>query len=279
MALDTLKRSARKLLHMLNIGVVKFDVLERLIEAARQSAERTDHFEDAKFLSRLSAERLPKVLQVIGRSNSQIRQDVFVLSQLDFKRNGFFVEFGASNGISASNTYLLEKEYGWTGILAEPARCWHEDLHRNRKSAIEPKCVWKESNAQILFNEAINPSLSSVDSLEYADWAQGIREISEKKYPVETISLVDLLKKHRAPSVIDYLSVDVEGSEFEVLSAFDFNGYQFRVITCEHNNTAMRESIHALLTSHDYVRKHDDLTKFEDWYVLEPPPESRPCAA
>jgi hypothetical protein len=54
---------------------------------------------------------------------------------------------------------------------------------------------------------------------------------------------------------------------------------RFTVITCEHNNTGMRESVHALLTSHGYARKFEDLTKFEDWYVLEPPPEPSPCAA
>ena len=200
-------------------------------------------------------------------SRSQIRQDVFVLSELRFKKNGFFVDFGASDGVSASNTYLLEKEYGWTGILAEPAKCWHKELQKNRTSAIEKKCVWSELNISILFNETTNPSLSTVASLRYSDWAREIRETSDNKYTVKTISLIDLLKKHNAPKIIDYISIDAEGSEFDILNNFDFDKYQFTVITCEHNNTEMRQKIYKLLTSHGYVRKCDNLSQFEDWYV------------
>lgn len=45
-----------------------------------------------------------------------------MLSELDFKRDGFFVEFGATDGFQGGNTYLLEKEFGWRGIVGEPAR-------------------------------------------------------------------------------------------------------------------------------------------------------------
>ena len=52
---------------------------------------------------------------------SQIGQDLFALYALDWKRSGYFVEFGATNGVDLSNTFLLEKDFAWTGILAEPA--------------------------------------------------------------------------------------------------------------------------------------------------------------
>ena len=122
-------------------------------------------------------------------------------------------------------------------------------------------------NINILFNETTNPSLSTVASLRYDDWAREIREISDNNYTIETISLVDLLKKYNAPKIIDYLSIDAEGSEFDILSNFDFDKYQFRVITCEHNNTEMRQRIFKLLIAHGYVRKFDDLSQFEDWYI------------
>ena len=67
-----------------------------------------------------------------------------------------------------------------------------------------------------------------------------------RKYKVPTISLLDLLDIHNAPKFIDYLSIDTEGSEYEILNAFDFNKYKFRVITCEHNFTPMREKIYKL---------------------------------
>tara|TARA_B100000780_G_C20781390_1_gene310300 strand:+ start:75 stop:314 length:240 start_codon:yes stop_codon:yes gene_type:complete len=72
-----------------------------------------------------------------------------------------------------------------------------------------------------------------------------------------------LLIKYNAPRLIDYLSIDTEDSEFEILKNFDFNNYKFRVITCEHNFNKNREKIYKLLTANGYRRK------FEDWYVLE----------
>ena len=84
---------------------------------------------------------------------------------------------------------------------------------------------------------------------------------------VETISLVDLLKKYNAPKHIDYLSIDTEGSEFDILENFDFNTYSFSVITCEHNYTPMRDKIYDLLTSKGYERKLTEVSRWDDWYI------------
>jgi FkbM family methyltransferase len=180
------------------------------------------------------------------------------------KRNGFFVEFGATNGVNLSNTYLLEKEFGWSGILAEPAKRWHADLRRNRTSSIETDCVWCDSNSTLIFNEL--GALSTIDSFISSDF-HGKERAHGTKYSVKTISLEDLLAKHCAPKEIDYLSIDTEGSEYEILSAFNFNKYRFTIITVEHNFTPQREDIFKLLVGHGYVRKLEKLSRFDDWYV------------
>ena len=86
---------------------------------------------------------------------------------------------------------------------------------------------------------------------------------------VETISLLDMLDKFDAPRHIDYLSIDTEGSEYEILRDFDFDKYKFSVITCEHNQTETRDRIYDLLTGKGYVRKMEDLSQQDDWYVLK----------
>lgn len=196
----------------------------------------------------------------------ELRQDIFVLSQLEFKEKGYFVEFGVASGRELSNTYLLEKEYGWKGIVAEPAKCWHDSIRRNRSCSIETRCVWKETGSKLLFNESSVGELSTLDLFSANDIHTDLRK-SEGRYEVETISLIDLLMTHDAPPIIDYLSVDTEGSEFEILAAFDFRKFQFRVITCEHNMNETRECIFDLLTSHGYERVFTDLSKCDDWYV------------
>jgi FkbM family methyltransferase len=207
-----------------------------------------------------------RIEKLTARSKAQNRQDLFVLSELDFKKDGFFVEFGAAGGIEDSNTYLLEEEFGWRGILAEPARAFHERLRANRRAEISTKCVWSESGKLVTFNEANWAYLSTVDTFSARDsWAE--RRQSGRTYDVETISLTDLLAEFRAPAEIDYLSIDTEGTELKILQSFDFAKHRISVITCEHNFTPDRELIRALLEGHGYVRKREQLSRYDDWYV------------
>lgn len=201
------------------------------------------------------------------KSKAQLRQDMFVLAELGFKRDGYFVEFGATNGVELSNTYMLEKELGWTGILAEPAWVWHDDLIKNRTAKICFDCVWSKSHELLSFNQPTSAELSGVICTAPNDEHQDARKVGDK-YEVYTVSLFDLLKKYNAPKEIDYLSIDTEGSEFEILNAFDFDAYKIKVITCEHNYTPMREEIYKLLTSKGYTRKYQEFSYFDDWYVL-----------
>ena len=121
-------------------------------------------------------------------------QDLFVLSEVEFKTGGYFVEFGATDGVDLSNTYMLEKSFGWTGILAEPARVWHSELRKNRACHIDTSCVWTQSNAALTFNASDFGEYSTIDSYSSSGRHAGLRRSGEK-YNVETISLIDLLDK------------------------------------------------------------------------------------
>jgi FkbM family methyltransferase len=221
-----------------------------------------------KEVKRLPLELLGTLAPFFKKTRAQLGQDLFVLAELDFKRDGFFVDFGAADGINLSNTALLEQEFGWHGICAEPARCYHDVLRANRTAKIETACVWKETGAILDFNETSEPTLSTIETFNESDFHSETRKTGTR-YQVSTISLLNLLQKHNAPPVIDYLSIDTEGSEYEILRAFDFSQYQFKVITCEHNYTAMRAKIFAFLTAQGYVQRYPALSRWDDWYVLK----------
>jgi FkbM family methyltransferase len=162
-------------------------------------------------------------------------------------------------------TYLLEKEYGWKGILAEPNPDCHSALRRNRRCGVSDRCVWSRTGETLRFQVVDSfPALSTVAEFENADEHD---RSSATTIEVPTISLNDLLHQHNAPRRIDYISIDTEGSELSILKAFDFGAYDVQAFTIEHNFTAAREKIHGLLASQGYVRVLETFSRWDDWYV------------
>jgi FkbM family methyltransferase len=202
----------------------------------------------------------------LGRSHGQFLQDLWVAYELKSRREGFFVEFGAADGVHASNSLYLERELGWRGILAEPARVWREALTRNRRCAIDTRCVWSRTGETVTFNQPAIALHSTIDSYSAADGHAATR-VEGERYPVETVSLMDLLRTWDAPARIDYLSLDTEGSELDILQAFDFSAYDVRLITVEHNHTDKRRPLYDLLTANGFVRRFEKLSNVDDWYV------------
>lgn len=162
---------------------------------------------------------------------------------------------------------MLEKEFGWTGILSEPNRTFYRKVLANRSScAVDNRCVWSATGDTVSFTETREDGgLSTVTQFAQSDYYHRNKTIS---YQVETVSLGDLLIQHKAPAEIDYLSIDTEGSELTILRALDFNRWRFNVITVEHNWVqSARDGIHTLLTSHGYTRVLTELSQYDDWYV------------
>lgn len=257
-----IKNALRVLFKPIGLDIVNSTELQSIREL-----EKFENHTKYKYLSKSNSSQLPSLIKFCGLSASQLCQDLFVLERHDFKRAGYFVEFGATNGRELSNTWILESEFGWTGILAEPAKTWREALIRNRpKSTLDFRCVWNKSGLHVSFTEVATAELSTISEFSDEDLHLNARR-NHIKYEVETVTLRDLLIQNNAPKVIDYLSIDTEGSEFAILSAFDFNEYQIKVITCEHNYGPQREEIFELLSRYGYVRIHEDISLFDDWYI------------
>lgn len=197
---------------------------------------------------------------------SQLGQDLFVLFCLG-KNPGYFVEFGACDGIILSNTFLLETYYGWNGILAEPSIHYNQILKKKRDCFIEDFCVSDKSGDVVKFIDVENFQMVSgmKEDASKDNWSD-IRNRHGIEYDVQTISLKDLLDKYNAPEVVDYMSIDTEGSEYKILKAYDFSR-QFKVLTIEHNHTENKKLIEELLPEKGYIQVLHNKSRHDAWFV------------
>jgi FkbM family methyltransferase len=201
------------------------------------------------------------------RSFSQLFQDLWVVHQTGGKREGYFVEFGAANGVELSNTCLLETDYGWSGILAEPNPIWHAALKMNRpQSAIDKRCVYDRSGKTLEFAA---PADAEYGTLVEHFSAANARAAKHEVITVETVSLNDLLETNQAPAQIDYVSVDTEGSELRILETFDFHKWDVSLFSIEHNYSAQERKLDCLMQSHGYERVRKDRSHWDAWYVKQ----------
>lgn len=198
---------------------------------------------------------------------SQLGQDLWVLEKTSYKRGGFFVEFGATDGVMLSNTWLLEKEFGWKGICAEPNPDFYGQLKNNRQCKLSDQYIGGETGKQVEFilSGVYGGSQEYAADDDHADKRTASRAAG-KVVNLTAISLNDFLEEHGAPREIDYLSVDTEGSEFEILNSFRFDKWDINLITVEHNFTQRRKDIRKLLESNGY---HCLEMQFDDWYYKE----------
>ena len=198
-------------------------------------------------------------------SYSQLGQDLEVLKCFNNKLDGFFVEIGASDGINLSNTFLLETKYNWKGNCVEPIPKNFELLCKNRpNSSCCDRAVYNISDAEVVFDIANNYDLLSGIS-HHIDHHKRSVDANKESIVVKTITFNDLLDKYNAPLYIDYLSLDTEGSELEILKSVDLNKYTFGLIDVEHNFVEPRRTqIRELLTSSGYIYK--GANDFDDCY-------------
>jgi FkbM family methyltransferase len=195
----------------------------------------------------------------VMNSVSQFGQDLFVVEALAGLRGGFFVDSGASNGVHFNNTLLLENSFEWRGICIEPNESFFRELTSNRKCHCLNCCLHDREGA-VDFVEAANVLGGVLDQyhpthLEYAKRSFDLKPDAIGRPSTVTKAartLRSVLQECAAPPVIDYWSLDTEGSELTILKSFPFEDYAFRVITVEHNWLPMRAEIRDFLQSHGY---------------------------
>jgi FkbM family methyltransferase len=223
-------------------------------------------------IEEIAAEGAPRdlivyLLSKAKTSKAQQLQDLLAIFFSNYE-SGYFVEFGATDGIDLSNTFILEKHYGWQGILSEPAHVWLRDLQLNRNVNISFDCVFSESDLTLEFLESKAGKLSSLSQFAKED-LHTVDRSKGRVYTVTTISLNDLLLKYNAPRFIDFLSIDTEGSELKILESFDFSKHDFGFISVEHNHTENDLKLENLLSQEGYHRILGKSSDFDGWYLHE----------
>lgn len=190
--------------------------------------------------------------------NSQVGQDEWVCSMLNNKKNGYFLEIGAYDGIHFSNTYHLETELGWDGVCVEAGARAFKKLLENRKC--------------LCLHRAIGGDNKTVNFIEEGEIG-GVSSYGDQE--VEMITMEWLLSVVDAPKYIDYISLDVEGYEYEALLKFPFEEYGVGLWTIEHNSYLdegiLRDRIRFIMTDNGYKIYRKDIEcgglAFEDWYI------------
>jgi len=191
---------------------------------------------------------------------SQSNQDKWVIEFFKSKKNGYFIDLGAYDGIQTSNTYFLEKNLEWSGICVEANPTIYQSLIKNRKS----------KNINVALNNYVGECFFTNDKIT----TTGIKVLCN--------TLNNILVEHDCPKNIDYLSIDIEGYEYIVLKDFDFKKWNVGLMTIEHNlycdGSDRKDKIFKLMSENGFTRVVEDAPcldtnplyynkPYEDWYV------------
>jgi len=192
------------------------------------------------------------------KSNSQIFQDLFVLYYTKNKKGGFFIEIGGGNGFDLSNTYLLEKKFKWKGFICEPNTKLHKNISNLRSAKLIKEPITGHCKKNIKFYENIDPYQSSISNVKN----------SMEILRINSLSLNYLLRNFNDNKEIDYISIDTEGNELEILKNFNFKKFKVKIFTIEHNfNNNKRKKICKIMIKNKYIRLHKNISYMDDWYI------------
>jgi FkbM family methyltransferase len=156
------------------------------------------------------------------------------------KKDGYFVEVGALDGLVMSQSYLFEKLLNWKGIVVEPNPIWKDALFLNRECNISTEAVSDKrgiSTFECREIAAFSGLKSSVNDARTSDIID--------EFEVKTITLCDLFDACNAPEKIDWVSIDTEGAELVILEQFFLENkkYKINLLSFESHQSYLAEKI------------------------------------
>jgi FkbM family methyltransferase len=172
------------------------------------------------------------------------------------KSTGYYVEIGALDGFTHSQSVHFEKLKNWDGIIVEPSPQWLPELTKNRKCNIctNPISDVRETNKFVVRSFLAYSHLIDIEE-EY-----GPSDVIET-IDVETITMTDLFDKYNTPTEIDWVAIDTEGYELRILTKYfeENEKYKINLISFEH---AYEEFVIDFFKDKPYVKIHNPYLNF-----------------
>jgi FkbM family methyltransferase len=190
--------------------------------------------------------------------------------------SGYYVELGANDGRLSSNTLYYERFRNWRGVLIEPAPNLYLECRKNRSSQNKIVCAacvsfdYKDEFVKVIYSDSMSVTLNVetdiADGMAHAELGRQFLKPWETVFTFGAVArtLSSILLEAKAPRVIDFLSLDVEGAEIEVLKGVDHKAFKFRYMLVECRDIErLRSYLEPLdyrlleqFNEHDYMFEH-----------------------
>lgn len=166
---------------------------------------------------------------------SQGGQDRTIEEIFEGKPGGFFVDLASNNATGDSNTFALERKLGWRGLCIEPNPGYFSGyLHRECRLV---QAVAGRTDGQIVHIN-VPGGMGALGKVGQAPPASGNGDATVGRFA--TVNLGKILRDFDAPKVIEYLNLDIEGSETAVMSAFPWDEFTFLTMTVERPDATLQ---------------------------------------
>ena len=191
-------------------------------------------------------------------SKSENGQDLFALFSNKYKRGGTFLEFGAFDGVTFSNTFLLERLFNWSGLLLDPIPRHFEEMKLNRNCISIHAAITASKKEFVKILESPASNLSKPVSK---------RSITDKTHKVPAFTLSEIIDKYFPTKSLDFLSIDVEGEDLEILASIDFSKYEINSICVEHNNRIGSYEFLKYMEESGYALVWNEYSGNDFWFI------------
>ena len=203
--------------------------------------------------------------------NTLVKNNIYLgkVSRVEPSLQAAFIDFGKERHGFLSFNDIQSDYYQIPKSDLEIIKKEEEKLREELSKKVEEKENENLAEGKLEIDDPIDVEKKELSTIKIFANSDGHSEVRKKSniIKVKSVSLIDLLKFHNAPKIIDYMSIDTEGSELDILQNFPFDNYKFNLISVEHNYGPNREKLKELLNKNGYKPFLNNLSKWDDWFV------------